>query len=333
MAVCISVTVNQIAEICKVSRTTVIRALNNQSRVSEATQKRILDVAKELGYRPNLLARSLNSGRTHMLGIVSIDVENMVFVESLSSINKEAERKGYSLNIALHGHSSEAEMRRIRDFADRRMDGILISPISKGKEFEAFLLSLGVPIVCIGNYVCDSISTVMVDEAEATRDAIRLMVSKGYKRVVFVCPPLAFENEQNVYSHIQRRLGFENEMKLHPEIHGQMIIGNNYIEQLAPILDTLSIRTALLCSGDIYALDIMRHFKNMRIKTPQDIGIMGFDNISMLEYIVPRLTTVSTSVESVAFTAVNELISHIEGEHFVPKKIYLPHQILDKETL
>lgn len=333
MAVCISVTVNQIAEICKVSRTTVIRALNNQSRVSEATQKRILDVAKELGYRPNLLARSLNSGRTHMLGIVSIDVENMVFVESLSSINKEAERKGYSLNIALHGHSSEAEMRRIRDFADRRMDGILISPISKGKEFEAFLLSLGVPIVCIGNYVCDSISTVMVDEAEATRDAIRLMVSKGYKRVVFVCPPLAFENEQNVFSHIQRRLGFENEMKLHPEIHGQMIIGNNYIEQLAPILDTLSIRTALLCSGDIYALDIMRHFKNMRIKTPQDIGIMGFDNISMLEYIVPRLTTVSTSVESVAFTAVNELISHIEEEHFVPKKIYLPHQILDKETL
>ncbi len=329
----ISVTVNQIAEICKVSRTTVVRALNNQSRVSEATQKRILEVAKELGYRPNLLARSLNSGRTHMLGIVSIDVENMFFVESLSSINKEAERKGYSLNIALHGHSSEAEMRRIREFADRRMDGILISPISQGKAFEDFILSLGVPVVCLGNYVSANISTVMVDEAQATRDAIQLMISKGYKRIVFVCPPLVFENEQNIYSHLQRKLGFESEMKLHPELEGQLIIGNDYIQQLSPILHTLSTRTALLCSGDIYALDIMRFFKSARIKTPQDIGIMGFDNISMLEYIVPRLTTVSTSVESVAVTAVDELIAHIEQEHTVPKKIYLPYQILDKETL
>lgn len=328
------VTVNEIAKICGVSRTTVLRALNNQSRVSDRTRRRVLEVAKELGYRPNLLARSLNTGRTMTLGIVAINMDNLIFVQTLSAINTEAQRKGYSLNIALHGQSSEAEMQRIRDFTDRRMEGILLSPISKGPEFEQFLLSLGTPVVCIGNYVSEQISTVMIDEELAAREAVRLIASKGYRRIVFVCPPLAYENQQNIYSHIQRKHGLEVELALHPEISYQIIAADDYVQQLSPVLKTLGdVRTAILCSGDIYALNIMRYFKAHKIKTPRDVGIMGFDNISILEYIVPRLTTVSTNVENVAVVAVNELISQIEGDQTVAKKIVLPHKILDMETL
>lgn len=328
-----SVTVNEIAEKCGVSRTTVLRALNNQSRVSDATRKRILEVAKELGYRPNLLARSFNTGRTMMVGIVAINMDNMVFVESLSAINREVQRKGYSLNIALNGEDCEAEQRRIQEFADRRMEGILLSAISKGKGYEAFLKSLNTPIVCIGNYVCDAFSTVMIDEAQATRDAVKLILSKGYERIIFVCPPLSVQEERNVYSHVQRNIGFTTELSQHPEIDRRVISGDDYIEQLSPCLQSLEKRTAILCSGDIYALNIMRHFKEIKIKTPRDVGIMGFDNIGMLDYIVPRLTTVSTNIEKVAAVAVEELIAHITDENAIAKKIVLPHQILDMETL
>lgn len=210
------VTVNEIARICGVSRTTVLRALNNQSRVSDKTRRQVLEVAKELGYRPNLLARSLNTGRTMTLGIVAINMDSLIFVQTLSAINTEAQRKGYSLNIALHGQSSEAEMQRIRDFTDRRMEGILLSPISKGPEFERFVLSLGIPVVCIGNHVSEKISTVMIDEELATREAVRLIASRGYRRIVFVCPPLAYESRQNIYSHIRRKRGLEAEIALHP---------------------------------------------------------------------------------------------------------------------
>ena len=328
-----SVTVNEIAEKCGVSRTTVLRALNNQSRVSDATRKRILDVAKEMGYRPNLLARSFNTGRTMMIGMVAINMDNMVFVESLSAINREAQHKGYSLNIALNGEDCQAEQRHIQEFADRRMEGILLSAISKGREYEDFLKSLNTPIVCVGNYVCDSFSTVMIDEAQAARDAVKLILSKGYERVIFVCPPLAVQEERNVYSHIQRNIGFNAELDLHPEVGRQIIAGDNYIEQLSVCLENLDRRTAILCSGDIYALNIMRHFKNIKLKTPRDVGIMGFDNIGMLDFIVPRLTTVSTSIEKVAAVAVDELIAHITDENAIAKKIVLPHQILDMETL
>ena len=328
-----SVTVNEIAEKCGVSRTTVLRALNNQSRVSDTTRRRILDTAKELGYRPNLLARSFNTGRTMMIGMVAINMDNMVFVESLSAINREAQHKGYSLNIALNGEDCQAEQRRIQEFADRRMEGILLSAISKGKEYEDFLKSLNTPIVCVGNYVCDTFSTVMIDEAQAARDAVKLILSKGYGRIIFVCPPLAVQEERNVYSHIQRNIGFNSELDVHPEIERHIIAGEKYIEQLSPLLERHDKRTAILCSGDIYALNIMRHFKETKLTTPRDVGIMGFDNIGKLDFIVPRLTTVSTNIEKVAAVAVDELIAHITDENAIAKKIVLPHQILDMETL
>lgn len=115
--------------------------------------------------------------------------------------------------------------------------------------------------------------------------------------------------------------------------HDMIISGEDYFEQLSPVLETLERRTAILCSGDIYALNIMRRFKEMKIRTPRDIGIMGFDNINILDYIVPRLTTVSTNNVKVATVAADELINHITNENAVPKKIVLPHQIMDMETL
>lgn len=196
------------------------------------------------------------------------------------------------------------------------------------------MLSLGIPVVCIGNHVSEKISTVMIDEELATREAVRLIASRGYRRIVFVCPPLAYESQQNIYSHIRRKRGLEAEIALHPGLSCQIIASDDYVQQLSPVLGTLGdVRTAILCSGDIYALNIMRYFKAHKIKTPRDAGIMGFDNISILEYIVPRLTTVSTNVENVAVVAVNELISQIEGDRAVAKKIVLPHKILDMETL
>ena len=103
-----AITVNQIAEKCGVSRTTVLRALNGGS-VSKETKERILQVAKDNNYRPNLLARSLNHGRTMSLGVVTINIENMYFVQSLNTINKEADKRGYFTNIVVCDDSLEWE--------------------------------------------------------------------------------------------------------------------------------------------------------------------------------------------------------------------------------
>ncbi|MDL2295431.1 LacI family transcriptional regulator [Lachnospiraceae bacterium OttesenSCG-928-E19] len=329
-----SITVNQIAEICGVSRTTALRALNGRGSVGKETKEKILAVAKEHNYRPNLLARSLNHGRTMSLGVVTINVENMYFVQSLNVINKEADKRGYFTNIVVCDDSLEGEQNLIQGLADRQMEGVLISPINKGKEFEEFLLSLHIPVVCIGNQVSESITTVQVNEMSAAMDAVELIVSKGYKRVVFVCPPLAFQKKQNIYVHEQRKKGFHAAMSSHPKVISSVIGSENYLKEVEKVLkEQKKQKTAFLCSGDSYALNVMRLGERLGMNIPKDFGLMGFDNINVLEYISPKLTTVSTNLEGVAVTAVAELLQQIESEEYSPKSIYLNYEILDRDTL
>ena len=318
-----AITVNQIAEQCGVSRTTVLRALNGGS-VSKDTKERILQVAKDNNYRPNLLARSLNHGRTMSLGVVTINIENMYFVQSLNTINKEADKRGYFTNIVVCDDSLEWEKKLIQGLAERQMEGILINPINKGKEFEDFLLSLHVPVVCIGNQVSEKITTVQVNEMVATMDAVKHIVSKGYEKILFICPPLEMKEE----------LGFRNAMGMYPDVNMHVIGKNEFLQEVQTVCkNNLDKRTAFLCSGDSYALMIMQWAAKEGYEIPKDFGLMGFDDISVLQYISPKLTTVSTNVEGVASTAVVELIQQIESEVYSPKSIYLNHKILDRDTL
>lgn len=330
-----SITVNEIAEKCGVSRTTVLRALNEQGSVRKETKEKILAVAKEHNYRPNLLARSLNHGRTMSLGVVTINVENMYFVQSLNIINKEADKKGYFTNIVVCDENLEWEQKLIQGLADRQMEGLLISPINKGKEFEEFLLSLHIPIVCIGNRVSDMITTVQVNEMQATMDAVDLIASKQYQRIVFVCPPLAIGKEQNIYVHEQRLTGYQMAVRKYPEIEAEVIGDEDYLAKISEQMKSSpEVKTAFLCSGDAYALNVMRWGSQNGLVIPRDFGLMGFDNINVLDYILPRLTTVSTNLEGVAETAVSELLQQIESDGgYSPKSIYLNYTILDRDTL
>jgi LacI family transcriptional regulator len=210
----------------------------------------------------------------------------------------------------------------------------LINPINKGESFEQFLLSLHVPVVCIGNQVSGKITTVQVNEMVATMDAVKHIVSKDYEKIVFVCPPLEMKETQNTYTHEQRELGFRAAMGMYPDVEMNVIGRENFLQDVQSVCkDGLNKKTAFLCSGDSYALMIMQWAAKEGYEIPKDFGLMGFDDISVLQYISPKLTTVSTNVEGVAATAVVELIQQIESEDYSPKSIYLNHKVLDRDTL
>ena len=184
------VTTNDIARICQVSRTTVIRALNNQGRISKETKDRIVKTAEELGYRPDLLARGLVKGKTMYIGVVVFDVKNQYFAQMLSAIETEAQTRGYCVNITLHGKNREKEVDLIRKLVDYHVDGLILSPVNKGEHFNKFLKSLDTPLIVIGNKVSDEIPFVGIDERRAAREATDKILDSDYERVVFVCPPL-----------------------------------------------------------------------------------------------------------------------------------------------
>jgi LacI family transcriptional regulator len=343
------ITTKEIAKICEVSRTTVDRALKGRGRINPVTKAKILNVAREKGYRPDLLARSLITGKTMHIGVVVFDIRNYYFAEMLNSIENHAYEKGYYVNINLQEEDREKEIHIIDSMVDRRVDGIILCPVNKGPEFEKYILSLPIPVVVIGNFISPQIPFIGINEKQAAYEAVDIILKKAYRRVIFVCPPLVYSDSKNLYSHEQRAAGFQERINMESNIESLLITGMDYIAALKNELTSMDTdssfdileqsqlsdkrqKTAIFCSGDIYALTIMKHLHEWGIHVPGDVGIMGFDNIHILEFISPQLSTVSNAVESVAVTAVDSLVDLMNNKK--PEKIkFLEHHIIAGSTI
>lgn len=326
------VTTKDIARICGVSRATVSRALNNEGRINPVTKEKILKVAQEQGYRPDLLARSLVTGKTMYIGAVVFDVNNRYFAQMLNYIEIEAKKNGYFVNITLHQKDKKMELELLNRLVDYHVDGIILSPVNKGNEYAKIIKSFNTPFIIIGNRVSKDIPYVGIDEKKAAKEATKKLILKGYERIVFVCPPLADIKEENIYTHTQREKGFNEIMDIHPNIISAKIDNWNYIDTIDQYLSLDNKKTAFFCSGDIFALDIIKHLRKKGKEAPKDYGIMGFDNIDMLDYITPKLTTIYNSVQEVSVKAVNLLVDLMNNK-VVENKNLVDYKFIDGDTI
>ena len=345
------ITTKDLAQLCGVSRTTVHRSLYGGGRIHPDTKEMILRVAREHDYRPDLLARGLVKGRTYYIGVVVMDVKNRYFSAMLSAISREATSRGYNINIALHSNDRELERRQLMNLAAYRMDGIILSSVNEGEEYREFLGSLGMPIVSVDNRIADGIPFVTIDQREAMKASVRYALEKPYERVVFVCPAMASGEKENMYVHRERLKGFregieEAVREQKREIETICLLDWSYLEKVGDLIADSS-RTAFVCAADEFALDIMKRLKELGKRCPADYGIIGFDNIDTLNYVIPRLATVSNAVDEIAKAAVNRLFERIEAgqeketteESDVSEKMLaeedciLPYEVMEGETL
>jgi LacI family transcriptional regulator len=327
------VTTKDIAQKCGVSRTTVNRALSGTGRISEETKALILRTAKELDYHPDILATSLKNGKTRNLGVLVFDIRNQYFAQMVNAIELEARKKSYFVSINLHEKNKKTEKEILEKLVDYRVEGIILSPVSKGKSFARFVNSLNKPVVIIGNNVDESIPYVGIDEESAAAEAVEHIYSKGYRNIVFVCPPLADVKQENVFSHEQRQKGFEATVKHYKDVEHAVISGWNYLDEVEALMKKRGRkRTAFFCSGDIYALEIMKALRSMHLKAGEDYGIMGFDNIDVLDYVIPRLTTIDNSIDTVAVKAMDVLFDLIDGKE-VAERTIVDHLLIEGDTL
>jgi LacI family transcriptional regulator len=150
---------------------------------------------------------------------------------------------------------------------------------------------------------------------------------------VYICPPLAFRGKTNIYTQEERLQGLLEGLQQSKLFHMPTIITDqNYIEALSQI-DLNEARTAIMCSCDLYALEAMNYIKKLGLQIPSDVGIMGFDNIDVLQYVTPRLTTVHYNMEQMGTLAVAELMKKLnegEGDSFPP---LLQYNIIEGESL
>lgn len=330
------ITTKDLAQICGVSRTTVHRALHDGTgRINPDTKEMILRVARENDYRPDLLARGLVKGQTLNIGVVVLDVKNRYFAQMLSAIGVEAHKRGYFVNITLHGNDRETEKTQLTRLVDYHVDGIIVSSVNEGEDYRKFLDSLDVPIVSVDNKIADGVPFVGIDQRQAMMQTAERVMEKGYDKLIFVCPPINDQSGRNVYVHRERLSGFREAVEKIPDVETVYLLNWDYLKQVKEVLST-SKKPAFICAADEFALDIMKYLKKEGKKAGTDYGITGFDNIDVLDYVVPRLTTISNSVEEVAEAAVDLLFELMDekmtGWEAKPPR-FIQHRFIEGETI
>jgi len=327
-----TITSFQIAELCGVSRGTVDRALNNRPGISPRTREKILKAAEELGYRPHFLAQSLVKGRTQTLGLVMFDVQNRIFAQLFHSFEAEARKQGFFVYLALSNKDPDLEIEYINNLLDRKVDGIALHSVNKGKEFEAYLHKARVPIVSFGNQISKQFPLVWINDKVAIKEAVSLIHAKGYQHILYVSPPLRYKGKSNIFGPEQRHKGFLEAVKEQPDLSYTVITEKDFLAVIGHYLSLPHKRTAILCTSDMYALDVLKFLSSKNIHVPEQVGVMGFDNIDTLNYVNPALTTIDYSVDDIGTTLVESLIRKQEG-HKIPNLTTISHRIIVRDSI
>ena len=288
-----NISTTKLAKICGVSQGTVDRALNNRPGISSATKEKILNAAKEYGYRPNIHARSIAGGKSQLIGVVVFDLNNQYFCDILTSLEGYCSSLGYSTVVMFTNKDSKKEIECIKNLYHMSVDGIALFPVNYGEEFENFLISLNIPIATFGNKL-NNFEYIGIDNKAATSDAINAVISKGYKNLIYVMPNISSKNAFAQNERVNTFRDICNSKNL-----------NFKITDIDHVEDALKVMksSAIICPTDIYAIrlfDIAKKYK---------AGIIGFDNIRLIDQLNLKLDSVSYDVESAAKSMIDYILN------------------------
>jgi LacI family transcriptional regulator len=326
-------TIKDIARLCGVSEGTVDRAINNRPGINEITRHRVLEVAKLLNYRPNRIAQSLATGKTNTIGIICFDLHNNFFSSLIDIIEANAKSHEYFVNLVLTHRDIKKEIEGIQYLVERNVDGIIIFPVGKGENYVELLKSTKKPIVTLYNKINDDFAHIGVDDRNAMFDAVKHIKSKGYERIYFITPAISKQekNGLNVYTLKRRLKGYIDGIKAFGLNHEPLVVEGRDFDKVFSSLD-LKQKTAMLCICDTYALDTIKYLRDRNFRVPEDIGIMGYDNIEVLKYVQPQLSTVEYHVEKMGNLAFSTLFDMINGKQVQSEQL-LDYYIIEGETI
>lgn len=284
------ISTHQLAEICGVSQGTVDRALNNRRGISPATRERILAAAREYGYRPNPHARAMAGGKSMLIGVVVFDLRNQYFCDLLTAVEECAAQRGYSIVVMMTDKQPEREVECVQSLYHMEVDGMLLCPIRQGEAYEQYLSSLQIPVITFGNRL-DSFPHVGIDDAAAVHEVVSKAVDKGYERLIYVKPELC----HNASAQWERLHAFEEAARQAGKTH---IVTNvsSAQEHIRP-----GTKQAFICSTDLYALRLLP------AASRYGVGIIGFDNLRMIDQLQLPLDSVAYDVEAAACAAVQTI--------------------------
>lgn len=320
------VTVSDVAREAGVGKATAARALGGYGAVSEAVRDRVMAAAERLEYRPNELARSMNTGKSKTIGVIVGDIENGYFGLAMRGISDAAKAAGYDVILINTSENVEAEIDAVRVLLDKRVDGVIVAPASS---FETDHLhdvhASGRPMVLLDRHVDGlDVPSVGVDIAVAAQDAAASLLAAGHRRIAFVTALASDESwapgQPLAVSSVTDRLAGIQAALTASDVEPDTLLvrfGAIGMPAVTAIIDELLALpqppTAILASDSVIALDMLRVLRSRGIELPRDLSFVMFDDFPWTELVAPPLSVVSQPIYDVGLAAGRKLVRLLAG--------------------
>ncbi|MES2265429.1 MAG: substrate-binding domain-containing protein [Bacteroidota bacterium] len=310
------ISIVDIANALNVSKTTVSFILNGRAqekRISEELVKRVLKLVKEVGYKPNSLAKSLRTGKSNIIGLMVEDISNPFFANIARLIEDRAYEKGYRIIYCSTDNDTEKTQDLLTMFQDRHVDGYIIAPPKNIEEDVAALIKSGLPVVMFDRYL-PNVDTdyVVVDNQFSTYNATRHLIEQGYSKIAFV----TFASEQTQM--LDRIEGYKNalkEAKLKPFLKEIDFNRNEelIIEPLTAYLKKNPDFDAILFGTDHIGTCGLKVIRHLGLQVPADLAVVSFDDYDVFKLYSPPITAIAQPIEAIADNVISLLLKKLDA--------------------
>jgi LacI family transcriptional regulator len=329
--------IREVAEQAGVSLGTVSNVLNRPEVVAEATRLRVQAVIEQLGFVRNGSAHQLRAGRSNHLGLVVLDVTNPFFTEVARGVEDAANEAGYVVILCNSDSSQEKEGRYLHMLQEQRTAGVLITPVQNDVAYLQHLRQRDIAIVLLDRPSrARDLCSVAIDDALGGELAMRHLLELGHRRIAFVSGPLS------IRQYAERRRGARRAIKmagLDPnEVLSEILIAAQNASSGEQCVETLLARPArpgaVFCANDLLALGVMRGLGQRGIKIPDDIALVGYDDVEFASMLSPALTSIRQPKYQLGRAAADLLLHEINeaDQHQHTQIMYQPELIIRAST-
>lgn len=323
------VTIKDIAEEAGVSINTVSRALNNKPDVNQETKKKVLEIARRLGYIRNSDAVSFRKGATRTIGVVFEDSSNPFYAEVFKGIEVSARKYGYQVILMNTERDYINEIQAVDTLLQKRVDGIIISPTQFDSKDIEQLAKLNYPFVILGvHFEGDDLDEVYSNDFKGGYLATKHLLERGRRKILMLNGYMYKSVAQMRYrGHLEalRELGLQPHLMVEIE-EGYESAFNKIMELKDADFD------AVFCFNDVFAIATLKALRLIGKRVPEDVAVVGYDDISYAEFVQPPLTTIRIDKFLEGIVAFEMLYEKVLGLRTEPKRVVLDVELVVRES-
>lgn len=329
-----AITIKDIAKKAGVSIATVSRVLNDSKPVSPELRRRVLKIVKETGYKPNALARGLIKKATGLIGIILPDIANQNFAELIKGIEEVADQNKFDIVVSNSHGNVEKELEILDVFREKQLDGIIFSGVTFTDDHSHFFQKYKIPLVIVGqNFPQIELPSVAINNFQAAYDATLFLIKLGHKNIAMISGPFndiaAGKDRYRGYSTALKEYGLE-------EIQGYVQKGDFTIESgyraMEKIMAIKPLPTAVFAASDKMAIGAMNFCFDNGYKVPDDISIIGFDDMEIASVVRPTLTTIHQNKKEIGALTARLLIDRIKGKESGIWNVQPPYKLIERQS-